>query len=314
MTQVKKWILKAIVQKTISFLPFSRDINYFFQKYVTKGVYLTDEYFYDRLEHARAHLDAFRKYSNRPLPSSILEIGTGWYPIVPVSFFLAGTEKIYSVDISFLISKQRLHTTLRRLAECHQADLLKNHIQVLPERVSVMMDLLEQYDQLSLEEILNQLQIHYLVEDATRLSLPDQSIDLVNSNNTFEHIYPDTLVSILQQFKRVIRKDGGVMSHFIDMSDHFAHFDRSINIYNFLRFTDRQWKWIDNSIQPQNRLRIYDYKQIYSDLDISIDGESSRAGDPAALSTIPLAPEFSGQPLEEVAISHCHFISGMCNK
>ena len=49
------------------------------------------------------------------------------------------------------------------------------------------------------------------------------------------------------------------MSHFIDMSDHFAHLDKSISAYNFLKFSKTQWKLIDNSIQPQNRLRICDY-------------------------------------------------------
>jgi hypothetical protein len=59
---MKKWILKAIVQKTISYMPFSSSINYVFQKYVTKGVYLTDEYFYDRLGHAKAHIEAYNKH------------------------------------------------------------------------------------------------------------------------------------------------------------------------------------------------------------------------------------------------------------
>lgn len=60
---MKKWILKAIVQKTISFLPFKHRINYFFQKHITKGVNLGDEYFYDRLEHARQHLQNYFEFS-----------------------------------------------------------------------------------------------------------------------------------------------------------------------------------------------------------------------------------------------------------
>src|SRR5690606_17664077 len=111
---MEKWKQKAIVQKVISYLPFSHNINYLFQKYVTKGVNLSDEYFYDRLGHARDHLLGFQKYSNSKAPSSCLEIGTGWYPIVPIGFFLAGADTIYSVDISFLTSKERLQTTLQK--------------------------------------------------------------------------------------------------------------------------------------------------------------------------------------------------------
>ena len=51
-------------------------------------------------------------------------------------------------------------------------------------------------------------------------------------------------------------KPDGLHSHFIDMSDHFAHMDSSISIYHFLRYSEAQWKRIDNSIQPQNRWRL----------------------------------------------------------
>ncbi len=42
---ISKWVLKAIVQKTISILPRPERANFLFQKYVTKGVHLTDEHF-----------------------------------------------------------------------------------------------------------------------------------------------------------------------------------------------------------------------------------------------------------------------------
>jgi len=308
---MKKWVQKAIVQKTISYLPFSHNINYIFQKYVTKGVNLSDEYFYDRLGHAGDHLKSFRKYSGKTIPMSCLEIGTGWYPIVPISFFLVGADKIYSVDISFLTSKARLQTTLQKFVECNSSGRLKTYLEFLPERLDIINNLLSNYDKFSLNEVLQQLNITYLIEDARKLSLPDNSIDLVNSNNTFEHIYPDILIPILKEFRRVVKKQGGVMSHFIDMSDHFAHFDKSINIYNFLQFSDKQWKWIDNSIQPQSRIRIYDYKQIYSDLNIPVSEESFREGNLNELKSIQVAAKFANKPLSEIAKSHCHFISDM---
>jgi len=112
---MKKWMIKAFVQKTISYLPSSHKINYIFQKYITKGVNLTDDYFYDRLGHARDHIKGFQKYSDKSIPATCLEIGTGWYPIVPVSFFILGADKIYSVDVSSLTSKERLRTTLTKV-------------------------------------------------------------------------------------------------------------------------------------------------------------------------------------------------------
>lgn len=308
---MKKWKQKAIVQKLISYLPLSHKINYIFQKYVTKGVNLSDEYFYDRLGHARDHIKSFQKYSDTNIPETCLEIGTGWYPIVPISFFLTGADKIYSVDISFLTSKERLQTTLQKFVDCNKAGQLNNYIEFLPDRFCILTNLLANYDIYSLEDVLKKLNITYLIEDARNLSLSDNSINLVNSNNTFEHIYPDILIPILKEFSRVVKKKNGVMSHFIDMSDHFAHFDKSINIYNFLQFSEKQWQWIDNSIQRQSRIRIYDYKQIYADLNIPISEESFRDGNINELKTIPLSGKFADKPLDELAKSHCHFISNM---
>lgn len=308
---MKKWIQKAIVQKIISYLPFSKNINYFFQKYVTKGENLNDEYFLDRLGHAKEHLNCYNKFTGSAFPSSSLEIGTGWYPIVPISLFLVGSDKIYSVDISLLTSKERIATTLEKFVECHNSGKLKEYIDYKTDRFEVVTSILLNLEKYDLEQILKALKITYIIEDARKLSLADNSIDLVNSNNTFEHIYPELLIPILKEFNRVVKKQNGVMSHFIDMSDHFAHLDKTINIYNFLQFTDKQWKWIDNSIQPQSRIRIYDYKKIYEDLKIPISELTFRKGNLDELKSVKLSPSFAQYSLEEIAISHCHFISNM---
>ena len=111
---MKIWVLKAIIQKTISFLPFSNSINYLFQKYVTKGVYLTDSYFYDKLKHASEHIDSYKKHTGIEVAETSIEIGTGWYPVVPIALFLCGAQKIYSIDISSLTSRERIVTTIDR--------------------------------------------------------------------------------------------------------------------------------------------------------------------------------------------------------
>ena len=308
---MKKWKQKAIVQKTISYLPFGQNINYFFQKYVTKGENLNDEYFLDRLGHAKEHIHYYQKITGNSFPNSSLEIGTGWYPVVPISLFLIGSETIYSVDIKMLTSKERIVTTLKKFIECYELGKLTDFIEYIPERFEVIQSILADLEKYDLAQILQLLKINYLIEDARKLSLADNSIDLVNSNNTFEHIYPEILIPILKEFKRIVKKPNGVMSHFIDMSDHFAHFDKSINIYNFLQFSDKQWKWIDNSIQPQSRIRIYDYKKIYEDLNIPISELSLRAGNINDLKSVTLDSSFSNKSMEEIAVSHCHFVSDM---
>lgn len=306
---IKKWVLKAIVQKVISFLPFGHKLNYVFQKYVTKGVYLNDEYFYDRLEHGKEHLNAYASFNQGRLPQTALELGTGWYPVVPFLFFLCGVERVYSVDITFLTSKERVLTTLKRIQECHAQGKLAAYGHVLPERWKVLEEVVSQSDSLSLVDILNHFNLVYLVEDARALSLESNSIDLVNSNNTFEHIYPVILKDILKDFQRVVKKQSGVQSHFIDMSDHFAHLDKTISMYNFLRFSDWAWKWIDNSIQPQSRLRLSEYLQMYQSLGIRVDQMHTRPGKPELVNKVKLDKKYADFTQDDLAVSHCHLIS-----
>jgi hypothetical protein len=306
---MKKWILKAIVQKTISYLPYSSSINYIFQKYVTKGVYLSDEYFYDRLGHAKEHIEAYTNHSSKVTPETCLELGTGWYPVVPISFFLIGVQKTYSVDITFLTSKERIYTTIAKFLESEERKVLSNYVKYQPQKLQLLKEIYNHYAEYSLEDILEKLHIVYLIEDARKLSLPDDSIDLINSNNTFEHIYPAILAPILKDFTRVLKKKTGVMSHFIDMSDHFAHFDKSINIYNFLQFSKTQWAWIDNSIQPQSRLRLSDYKAIYERLGVPILKIQNRPGQVEWVKQMKLHEDYLQYELDDIAVTHTHLIS-----
>ena len=305
---MKKWILKAVVQKIISYLPYRHRINYLFQKYITKGVYLTNEYFEDRLTHAKSHIDTYNKHALSVKGITSFELGTGWYPVVPVSLFLTGAEKIYTVDISALCDKEKLLTTIKMFIDYKKSNELNTYLNILPKKFDILLDLLERAHELSFEEILVKLNIVYLVQDARKLNLEDDCIDLIHSNNTFEHVYPDILESLLIEFKRLINSKG-VMSHFIDMSDHFAHFDKTISIYNFLKFSDKQWMFIDNAVQPQNRWRLADYQNLYKKLEINIVEIRDTRSDIEKLKSIRLHKKYHNINQEELAFSHCRLIS-----
>ncbi len=305
---MSKWVLKAVVQKGISLLPYKHRINYLFQKYVTKGVQLSSLYFEDRLIHLREHLHFFQKYKGDLADGNTLELGTGWYPVVPIGLFLAGAKRMYTVDISALMTKANLCLTIERYLEWAQAGTLQTYLEPNPERLAIARQLLEESQHLTLEQLLDRLNLSYLVKDARQMELADDSVQLITSNNTFEHIYPNVLREILLEFKRILAEDG-VMSHFIDMSDHFAHLDGTISIYHFLRFSQQRWKWIDNDVQPQNRWRLAQYRQMYQELEIVIKEEKNRPGEPELVAKEPIAIEFQAFSLEELAISHAYVVS-----
>jgi hypothetical protein len=305
---MSKWIIKAVVQKFISFLPFKHRINFLFQKYVTRGVQLSDEYFDDRLIHLGKHYSFYQAYRAKELEATkVLELGTGWYPTIPIGLFLAGFGKMYTIDISNLLEVEGVKEVIERYISYADKGLLAFPVQT--GRLEALRQLAQTTENLSLEALLAKMNITYIVGDARRMNLEDNSIDFITSNNTFEHVYPQILEDILAEFKRVNSADGGVMSHFIDMSDHFAHFDKEITIYNFLKFSETQWNLIDNTIQPQNRWRINQYQKLYEKLEIPIVKEDHRAGRIEEVKALSLHEDFQKLPIEVVAVSHGYIVS-----
>lgn len=308
---ISKWKLKAVVQKGISFLPNNERINYFFQKYVTKGVQLTDEHFGYKIEHARDHIEYFKKYGEVGPEKSILELGTGWYPIVPLFMYLTKTGKVISLDIQSWMTKESQLTAIRKLLDWKSQGKVDPFFRELDaKRLAQLVEIQQNPEQYTLDSINQIIGLTPMLQDARKTDLASGSLDFICSNNTFEHIYGEVLSDILKEFQRII-KPNGVMSHFIDLSDHFAHFDHSINIYNFLQFSEKAWRKIDNSIQPQSRLRWPDYQRMYRDLDIPITEESIRPGDLNLLNQVNVHAMYDHFTREALAISHGYMVSKM---
>lgn len=240
--------------------------------------------------------------------SVALELGTGWYPIVPIALFLNGFEKTVSIDIQNWMTLESQLVTVQKFKAWRADGRLGGFIpQLNEERWNALMEMLENPPKTK-EEFNAKINLETHLIDARSTSFADKSFDLICSNNTFEHIPENILSGILKEFVR-LQKPSGVQSHFIDLSDHFAHFDHSITDYNFLQFSKKQWAIIDNSIQPQNRLRWPDYKKMYANLGIKIKAETTTPGNVDVVKNAKIHPEFAHFSPKELAITHGYLVS-----
>ena len=121
------------------------------------------------------------------------------------------------------------------------------------------------------EKFLSEANIHYLAPaDAADIGLPDASVDYHIATTVFEHIPKVDSKRILKESRRILKKDG-VAIHFIDLSDHFQHQDKSITKINFLRYSDEEWNKIaGNEFAYCNRLRASDYFALFDSLGFDI--------------------------------------------
>ena len=290
---MSKWIIKTALQRAISWLPQSHKWNALFQRYVTKGLHVSLASFENKLDDCRTHLENYRKFSANPKDSfKVLELGTGWWPIPPVGLYLCGAEEIWSYDIVPLLRQDTFRQILQLFLAYHEDGRLARLLPgVRPERAARLSQLVSRSATDSPQAILESMNIHALIRDARHTELPAASIDLVYSNCCFEHIPLAIQAGLHAEFKRVAAKDS-VISHFVGIGDQYARFDPSISMFNYLKFTSKQWRYLDNPIIPQTRLRACDYRQAIERAGCTIVLQRNIPGAKEDLAKITLAPEF----------------------
>lgn len=301
---VTSWLLKAAMQGAIARLPGRHRLNYLLQNHVTGSVALTEAGFERKLAQCRRHLASYVEHRGR-LPGAALELGTGWYPVVPVGLILAGVDEVTTVDVSPLCDLARVHTTLEFFAlQLHSEHLQPLLPEVRSDRAELVIAASEDLATHDARQLLARLGIRMLLCDVRRCGLPPGCVDLFVSNNTLEHIPLADLATIMAELRR-LATPAAVMDHFVDMSDHYAHFDGSITEFNYLRYSDRVWRIVNNRLQYQNRLRVSDYRQIIEEAGFEVIAEEAERGSAHELDHIELAPSFRRYSSEELRVLRC---------
>lgn len=162
--------------------------------------------------------------------ATVLEIGSGWFPVLPMVMASAGAERVYMTDI-----------------KRHQDDATFN---------TTASYLRDKGWKLSLAPL------RYLAPFDPG-DIPDQSVDIVVSRTVLEHIRPADLSALFAALRPKM-KLGGLHIHLVDHSDHWEHRDKSISRAEFL--TRPQWlhDLIWNAVgDGENRLRHPDYEPIF---------------------------------------------------
>ena len=187
----------------------------------------------------------------------VFEVGTGRTVNVPLAFWLAGAERIITVDLNSYLRPELVMESIQA-ARSQEREIIalfeKYHV---PLRVDRLRSLLACT---TMPEVLALARIDYRAPaDATRTGLLGSSIDLHISVNVLEHIPPPVLAAIFTEAHRILGPNG-VLLHHVDPSDHFAQTDPTLHAAHFLRYSPVEWKRISgNDFMYQNRLRAPEY-------------------------------------------------------
>ncbi|HEX5038144.1 MAG TPA: methyltransferase domain-containing protein [bacterium] len=231
-------------------------------------------------EVAAKHIRVFNKHTARPLgEATFYEFGTGWDLLIPLTFYSLGANKQVLVDIRNLLRPKIIDDTIDKLGRLQDSLSLNR----TPNRIAKNAASLP-------SSLKTSFGIDYRAPcDARRTGLEAGTIDFVTSTNTLEHIPEADIRGILRECHRLLRDDG-IMSFQIDYLDHYSYFDGGISGYNFLRYSEKQWRRYNPSLHYQNRLRHKDHLQLIRDAGFEIVEEERDDGTQMHLKTIEELP------------------------
>src|SRR5260370_38310029 len=133
------WLVKALVQWGIGVLPNPYYWNELLQDRLAHSLDLTKESFEASLRNCENHLEQLESLGSQATSGggfSAFELGTGWFPTVPIGFFLRGAREVWSWDIVPFLTHDRLKDTVRRFLEHAQRQGAKGSFHALPERLA----------------------------------------------------------------------------------------------------------------------------------------------------------------------------------
>lgn len=249
---------KCLLQFIFSHLPKGEILNYLFQNYVTRALPVSNEHFICKVQIAYDQYLKFKQYNSiNEFSQRYYEFGAGWDLITPISMGLLEFE-VTCIDLRKLIFNKLIIDSIAKF---------KNNA----ENIQFPIDLGDfNHKKYPLNYLKDKFNFTYSAPlDARNTKLSSNYFDFAGSTATFEHIPKQDLYLILLETYRIL-KEGGILTLIIDYRDHWAYFDKSISIYNFLIYSDCEWKKFNPSLHYQNRLRHKDYINIISKTEFKV--------------------------------------------
>jgi hypothetical protein len=293
------WRYKAFLQANLSHLPASHELNYLFRRYVTKTVPASASLQALDYSFAAEHLAAFCASGSFPIESALFyEFGVGWDLMIPLSLYSLGVSRQIVTDVRRLLKPNLIAHATENFPSLHLHPTTLRDLQLFPRSVRG-------------RDVGRLLKEYYGIDyrapfDARTTGFAPNSVDYVTATKVLPFIPVSVMVEILCECVRILRP-GGMLSVLNDYRDNWSYVDRSISVYNFLKYPDEIWKksLYNPALYYQNRLRHCDYRRLFKDAGLEIvkdepgyGGEMKDAR--ALLSNVTLAERFTKYDLDDL--------------
>lgn len=273
------WKLKARILRVLELIPAGSSLHYQLQRHVTKEWPRRHEVLDQLLTAARRVVAAAQAADVRDLGSAhFLEIGAGRDLAFAIALRLLGVARITCVDVSRL----------------GKLDL----VAAAGAYLTAILD--KPYPDLTTWHAVERFGIRYVAPAYLETAgLAHSSFDVFCSVDTLEHIPPAELAAVLAQGMGVLKPEG-VMVHLVDYGDHFARSDNGLSRFNFLTYSELEWRPFNSRFQHVNRLRHSQYLRLFGDAGMRILNAEADVDSPQPAILENLAPEFAQLDVDDL--------------
>jgi len=244
---MKKHQLKTLVLKALDILPSKLGYHLYYKiqaksfKTINKFVE-PNKASYEKINSILIEKDIHLK------DKTILEIGSGWVPMLAYFLKVKGEiNKVYTYDIN-------KHYQQQNLDKCFNYMISKYDTKINPIEKG----------EFTLPDFIEYHPFTNIID--ADLS---KDIDIVLSRFVLEHVTPADLSAIHKKLYESL-PDNVLILHLISPSDHRAHSDGSLSLYDFLKYSKKEWDNIQTKFDYHNRLRLPNYLDIFEDAGFEI--------------------------------------------
>ena len=292
----------ALTEKLLSSIPFGRKV------YETVGSVVNR----NRKGKRASFTSSFRLVRKGkeiiPPGGTVMDVGTGWFHHDAFLLWLVGDYTIYLFDVADKAKLVYIKNYLQHLRD--NIDLLLKELPLEKEITLAKIDSLLKLQ--SREEIYKVCKFIPCITNKTdKPFLPANSIDFMISNCVLTHIPPHIVVPELKALREMLKPEGR-MYFLIGHDDHWAFHDRSVNQFNYYRYSDKYYSSIfDTNFEYQNRMVKQEWLELFANTGLVVDDyygyitNSSRE----QIAKLPhIDKRFAQYPREDLAIIYSYFL------
>jgi SAM-dependent methyltransferase len=303
------WRIKGLAQKALGVMPAGDKLHYRMQRSFG-GLQDFSRELAVKVEDWRIMIGHLRSAGVVMDRTRFFEIGTGWYPTFPFALYLAGARRVTTYDLTRHLQMDLARRAVAELGGFLDAIAVTSGAapSVVRQRHQRLQAAIQ--DSQDLGGITDGVILYAAPADATRTALADGEVDVVFSNSVLEHVPPDAIAAMYQESKRILAP-GGIMFHSVNCGDHYAYVDNKVHQLNYLRYSDRQWKFWDNAFLYQNRMRAHEFVERAAAMGYAIELDTSTARPQRLdqLAAMKVDARFAGVPPEKLCITSVDFIA-----